>query len=69
MENQNLENIKKAFDKVKEDINFLNHEILNLKTSLNELNLTLKNIKNELENVKKTKDDIPTIQHIFQHIN
>ena len=64
-------NIKKAFDKVKEDMNFLNNEILSLKIiidkfklQINELNLSIKSIKNELKNIKLTKILIPTIQQI-----
>ena len=41
-----MDNLKKAFEKIKGDINFLNKEILNIKVNINEINLTLKNLLN-----------------------
>jgi len=43
------ENIKNGFDRVKDDIDFLNDEILNIKITLNELTNELKNTLNQLE--------------------
>jgi len=43
------DNIKDAFSKVKEDINFLNNELLNIKTTMNDLHHILKNLTIKLE--------------------
>jgi len=42
-----MDNLKKAFEKIKEDINFLNEEILDMKVNINEINLTLKSLINK----------------------
>ena len=64
--------IKKAFNKVKEDIEFLNSKIFglntvidNFKLQIKELDLLTKTTKNELEHLKLTKPLISTDQHII----
>ena len=47
------DNIKDAFSKVKEDINFLNDELLNIKTTMNDLHDIMKNLTNKLERQEK----------------
>jgi len=56
MENMNPENLKIAFFKVKEDINFLNNEILDIKILLNKLNNKIDNLTNKTDN--------PAIRHL-----
>jgi uncharacterized coiled-coil protein SlyX len=47
------ENIKGAFNKVKEDIEFLNGELLDIKTTMNDLHDIMKTLTNKLENQEK----------------
>lgn len=61
MEMLSKENIKDAFSKVKEDINFLNNEILNLKMAINEI----KNLLNTCQDTLINKQiDNSTIRQI-----
>jgi len=57
----NSENLKLAFSKVKEDINFLNNEILDLKILLNKINKKIDDLTNQTENT--------TIRHLNQTNN
>jgi len=57
MADLNKESIKIAFSKVKEDINFLNNEILNLK-------ITLNTIKNQLKILLNSQKNTSTHQQI-----
>lgn len=52
-----MDPVKQAFEKVKEDINFLNNEILDLKILINDL-------KNTLNNLQNTSTDRQTHRHI-----
>jgi hypothetical protein len=52
--------IKKAFDKVKEDINFLNKEILGIKILVNDINSSLNYLKNEQKNLQNLHSDRQT---------
>ena len=52
-----IDPVKQAFEKVKDDINFLNNEILDLKILINDL-------KNTLNNLENTSTDKQTIRHI-----
>ena len=61
--------IKKAFDKVKEDINFLNNEILDIKIDLNEIKEALKNLTNILNNPKINEKNTSTYRQTLRHIN
>ncbi len=47
------ENIKEAFNRVKEDIEFLNGELLDIKTTMNDLHDIMKTLTNKLENQEK----------------
>ena len=51
MENMNPESIKSAFFKVKEDINFLNNELLDLKILLNQLNKKIDDLTYKTDNL------------------
>lgn len=59
------ENIKKAFDLVKKDINFLNNEVLYIKESINEINIILNKIKLNLNNSEQVN---LTNKQTFQQI-
>ena len=48
------DNIRDAFSKVKEDINFLNNELLNIKTTMNDLHDIIKNLTIKLDNPAST---------------
>jgi len=58
-----MDNVKNAFMKVKEDINFLNNEILSIKVAIDNLNLNINNLNNI--HIKLLKE-ISTIQHKIQ---
>jgi hypothetical protein len=60
------DNIKDAFNRVKEDINFLNNELLNIKIIINDLHYTMKNLTNKLENQGKQTS---TNRHIISTEN
>ena len=47
------ENIKEAFTRVKEDIEFLNEELLDIKTTMNDIHDIMKTLTNKLENQEK----------------
>ncbi len=47
------DNIREAFNRVKEDINFLNEEILDIKETMDELHIIMKNLTNKLETQEK----------------
>ena len=55
------ENIKEAFSKVKEDIDFLNNELLDIKISLNELISKIDNLPNTQKNNKSNSSTIRQI--------
>ena len=55
------DNLKRAFWKIKEDIQFLNNEVLNMKIAINDLNL---NIKNLAKQQKINEKDISTVRQI-----
>ncbi len=57
MDSPSKENLKKAFSKVKKDINFLNNEILELKIIINEL-------KTSIDNHQTTSISDSTVQQI-----
>ena len=48
------DNIRDAFSKVKEDINFLNNELLNIKTTMNDLHDIINNLTIKLDNPAST---------------
>ena len=50
------DSIKKAFNKVKEDINFLNDEILGIKILINEIKLSINSLKNNPKSPKKAQN-------------
>ena len=56
------DNIKEAFTRVKEDIEFLNNELLDIKTTMNDLHDIMKNLTIKLENQVST--DRQTDRHI-----
>lgn len=60
------DNIKRAFEHVKEDIEFLNGELLDLKTTMNDLHDIMKNLAFKLENKEK---DQQTDRQTFRHSN
>ena len=60
-------NLKEAFSKVKEDIDFLNNELLNIKLTMEDLHVILKNLTKKLENKEKnTQTDRQTLRHSNQ---
>ena len=64
------ENIKEAFRRVKEDINFLNGEILDLKTTLIDVHNIMKNLANKLEKQEKqSSTDRQTLRQVIQTEN
>ncbi|MEK6914355.1 MAG: hypothetical protein AABW83_01780 [Nanoarchaeota archaeon] len=58
------ENIKKAFDLVKNDINFLNNEILNIKLTINEINVNINKLILNLNDQDNIIKGIKAVQHI-----
>ncbi|MAG02744.1 hypothetical protein CMI42_05385, partial [Candidatus Pacearchaeota archaeon] len=60
------DNIKDAFNKVKEDINFLNNELLDIKTTMNDLHDIMKNLTIKLEN---NENQPSTDRQTDRHIN
>ena len=54
------ENIKEAFNRVKDDINFLNEEILDVKMTMEELHTIMKNLANKLD--KQSSTDRQTLR-------
>jgi len=60
------ENIKEAFLKVKDDINFLNNELLDIKTTMGDLHEIMKNLTNKLENQEK---QVSTDRQTLRQIN
>ncbi len=59
-----MDPIKKSFDNVKDDINLLNKEIINIKIAIENINLTIKkletNQKNQVNNPPTIKQQNPT---------
>lgn len=47
------DSIRDAFNRVKDDINFLNEELLDVKMTMEELHTIMKNLTNKLENQQK----------------
>ena len=59
------DNIKEAFNRVKGDIDFLNEELLDIKTTMNDLHEIMKNLTIKLEKQEKpASTDRQTIRHI-----
>ena len=50
--------IKRAFNKVKDDINFLNNEILDLKISIDEIKISLNYLTNIAQNQAKNQEEL-----------